>query len=198
MTLGKVRARLLLAGAWLLGATAATTASLLVLGRGIIGPPSQQLTVAAVNRALASEAANRPAAPRGPAASLAPDPSPSRMKISPVRSSPGAGSMRSSQGAGSAGSSSPGNGSAGSAIPGTLLTSSGGNVVAGCAGRGAYLLSWSPQQGYEAAAVVRGPWPVARVTFRSGDSGAVTMKVTCHDGKPAATSPGDSGWQWNG
>ena len=54
-------------GAWLLGAAAATAGSLLAvsaLGQGLAPAPSQQLTVAAVNHALASEAAEA----AGPAA----------------------------------------------------------------------------------------------------------------------------------
>ena len=46
-------------GAWLLGAGTATAGSLLavsLLGQGIADSPGQQLTAAAVNRALAREA----------------------------------------------------------------------------------------------------------------------------------------------
>src|SRR5712691_2938720 len=59
MRLGRMHARFFVGvGAWLLGASAATGGSLLavsVLGQGLAPAPSQQLTVAAVNRALASE-----------------------------------------------------------------------------------------------------------------------------------------------
>lgn len=165
MSLGKVHARILIVGAWLLGTATATGGSLWAishLGQGILGPSSQQLTVAAVNRALASETSE----PATPPAGRPPAPVPESATPFPsARPRP-------------ASSPSP---------SGTLLTSSGGNVVAGCAAAGAYLLSWSPQQGYEANAVVRGPAAAAKVTFQSGQT-AVTMVVTCHAGVPAATT----------
>src|SRR5262249_50078948 len=79
VSLGGVSARIPAgAGACLLGAAAATGGSLLavsLLGRGIIAPAaSRQLTVAAVNRALASGAAE--AAPPSPAATPPAAPSP--------------------------------------------------------------------------------------------------------------------------
>lgn len=163
-----MRARILFgAGAWLLGAVTATGGSLLavsLLGRGIAaGPSQQQLTSEAVNRALASELAERPVSNTGDrpavAASSRPRPRASRPPASP------------------------------SAQPtaGALLTSAGGTVVAGCASGGAYLVSWSPQQGYEATAFVRGPAVHAQVTFRSSWD-TVTMVVTCSSGVPTATS----------
>ncbi len=179
MSLGRVHTRILIAGAWLLGATTATVGSLWAvseLGQGIIGQSSQQLTVAAVNRALASDASDTPGSAPEPSAepspepstrasaSLAPDPSPSRIPSQ-----------------------------AASASSGTLLSSSGGNVVADCASAGAYLLSWSPQQGYAASSVVRGPAAAAKVVFESGQT-AVTMVVTCPGGVPTATTSVSQGW----
>jgi serine/threonine-protein kinase len=76
---------------------------------------------------------------------------------------------------------------------GTVLTSPGGEVVAACQATGAYLVSWSPLQGYEADDVSRGPAATARVTFSAGKS-RVTMTVRCSAGVPSATSttqPGD-------
>jgi len=177
VSLGRVHTRILIVGAWLLGVSTATVGSLWAvseLGQGIIGQSSQQLTVAAVNRALASEAADPPGAPPEPSpdpsthasASLAPDPSPSRI---------------------------PSSHHATASASGTLLTSSGGNVVAGCAGGGAYLMSWSPQQDYAASSVVRGPAAEAKVVFDSGQT-AVTMVVTCHGGVPSAATSVSQGW----
>ena len=56
--MARVHGRIFLAvGAWLLGAGAATGGSLVavsLLGQSLAAPPTQQLTVAAVNRALAN------------------------------------------------------------------------------------------------------------------------------------------------
>ena len=75
---------------------------------------------------------------------------------------------------------------------GTVLTSAGGNVVASCRPAGAYLISWSPRQGYEVDAVTRGPAVTARVIFSpvtvSRSTSEVTMVVSCSAGVPSATS----------
>jgi len=73
---------------------------------------------------------------------------------------------------------------------GTVLTSSGGEVVASCQAAGVYLISWSPLQGYEVDGVARGPAATARVTFASNVS-QVTMVVSCSGGVPSATSTRD-------
>ena len=73
---------------------------------------------------------------------------------------------------------------------GTVLTSQGGTTLAECRSAGAYLVSWSPTQGYEATGVIRGPAATARVIFES-DANSVTMVVSCPDGTagaPAASS----------
>ena len=173
-----MRTRILIGvGAWLLGAAAATGGSLLAvsrLGEGIAASPGQQLTVAMVNKALASESAEAPtpvpsvrlggvATPitRQPPAS--PTPQPATASPSPQSTA------------------------------GTVLTSSGGTVVAGCAPAGAYLQSWSPQQGYEATSVVRGPAATAQVSFKSSQR-TVTMVVSCSDGVPSATTHVKTSW----
>jgi hypothetical protein len=159
------------AGAWLLGAAAATCGSLLavsMLGKGIAATPSQQqLTTAMVNQALAREGAET--ASRLPAPAPAPSPSvrlggvampitratpvPSEAPVSPQA--------------------------------GTLLSSAGGTVVVLCEQAGAYLQSWSPQQGYEANSVVRGPSGGPRVSFITSQR-KVTMLLSCQDGVPKA------------
>ena len=63
----------------------------------------------------------------------------------------------------------------------------GGEVVATCQSGGAYLLSWSPLQGYGVYFVRRGPAATARVSFDSLNF-QVTMIVTCSAGVPTATS----------
>jgi hypothetical protein len=155
------------AGAWLLGAAAATAGSLLVvseLGEGISAPPGQQSTVAAAEQAQASQPAARPfAAPK-------PRPRSSTAGKSGTNTTSGAG--------GTGGAASTG---------GTVLASSGGTVVAQCAPAGAYLVSWSPQQGFQASSVARGPATTARVVFAATAS-RVTMVVSCASGTPTAAT----------
>jgi len=167
-------------GAWLLGVGAATGVSLLAvsaLGQGFAPAPSQQLTVAAVNRALASGAAaeaTQSAAPMPPPVSSSATPlTPPTKKASPRPSaSPPAPAPQPAT---------------------TVLTSVGGTVVAGCQSAGAYLVTWSPAQGYQATHVVRGPAATAKVAF-AGFRKLVTMVVTCSGGAPS-TSTTVSNWR---
>jgi hypothetical protein len=177
-------------GAWLLGAGAATGGSLLavsLLGRGIADSSGQQLTAAAVNRALATEsqeasqpsatATPPPATPRAsrPAAPRLATTRPATARPAPPSITPSATPAATWTPA----SSSP------PAAGGTVLTSSGGTVLAECRSAGAYLVSWSPTQGYEATGVVRGPAATSRVVFES-DANSVTMVVSCPDGTAGA------------
>jgi len=169
--------------AWLLGAATATAGSLLaisLLGQGITGDPGQLLTQDAVTRALASEAAD---------ASSSPVTSPSRQSASP--SAPASASATATPAA--TATSAPAPDPATAAAPaladgGTVLTSAGGEVVASCQPAGAYLISWSPVQGYEVDGVIRGPAVTARVTFNpttvSPTAREVTMVVSCSAGVP--------------
>ena len=78
---------------------------------------------------------------------------------------------------------------------GTVLESSAGSVTATCDAAGAYLLYWSPSQGFWADDVIRGPAVEASVTFR-GSGGALLMRITCTGSTPTArTEPvsGDDG-----
>jgi len=150
------------AGAWLLGAAAATAGSLLVvseLGEGISAPAAEQSNVAAAEQVQAGR----------PAARLSATPTP-RPRSSTGRKSGTAG--------GTGGTASTG---------GTVLTSSGGTVVARCAAASAFLVSWSPQQGFQASSVARGPAITARVVFTTAAS-TVTMAVSCSGGVPAAAT----------
>src|SRR5215475_9169812 len=153
-------------GAWLLGAAAATAGGLYVvseLGHGIsASPTSQQSRVAAAGQAQASQGAPLPSS----------------------SSSPAQGSQRAA--GGRSGTSGGGTGRTAS-TSGTVLSSSGGTVVAQCAAAGAFLLSWSPQQGFTASSVARGPASTARVVFASTAS-TVTMLVSCASGVPAAAT----------
>jgi hypothetical protein len=177
-----VSARFLIGvGAWLLGASAATGGSLLavsLLGRGIVAPaPSQQLTVAGVNRVLASEAASARSSPSptpkpSPSVKPSPVPSPRRLNVKVKPSAPATVAPT------TAPASQPAS---------TVLTSSGGSVVAQCQSAGAYLVSWSPQQGYSAVSVIRGPAAAAQAKFSNGFR-IVIMKVTCSAGVPTAAT----------
>ena len=185
-------------GAWLLGVGAATAGSLLavsLLGQGIATSTSQQLTAAAVSRAIDAEAAETHVPV--PASTSSPGPIPSVTRSSqarPPRGLPENEATPSARASRSRAASSPSAQAAATAVPASAaLSSQGGTVVADCRPGGAYLVSWSPVPGYEAGAVVRGPAATARVTFNSV-ANSVTMMVSCSTGVPAATSTvGDSG-----
>jgi len=175
--------------AWLLGAATATAGSLLaisLLGQGITGNSGQLLTQDAVNNALASEATEA-SPPDSPAATATGKPAMATPTASPsatpatASAAPTAHATPPDQGPGTASASPP------AAGDGTVLTSPGGEVVASCQAAGAYLISWSPLQGYEVDGVARGPAATARVTFASNVS-RVTMVVSCSGGVPSATS----------
>jgi hypothetical protein len=163
-----VHSRILLGvAAWLVGAAAATGGSLLAvsaLGQGM-NPAGEQVSVETVNRALAKEAAERSAAM--PRRSVSPSASPTAPHSPKARHS--------------VPPPSPDTGG------GKVLTSPGGTLVASCAGARAYLVSWSPQQGFGSSDVVRGPATTAQVTFTGGQL-TVTMVVSCDAGAPTATS----------
>jgi len=173
-----MRSRILIAmGAWLFGAVASTTASLYAvdqIGRGLLAQNAKQVSVAMVNAELPHERSGR-----APSASSSPPDSPAPRPSAPART------HRASP--------SP------TADPGQLLTSPDGTVVAVCQPSGAYLEYWSPQQGYEAEHVWRGPQPVASVAF-IGDSQGEIMQVTCSAGQPVKHvlplrwGGGDHGW----
>jgi hypothetical protein len=196
-TLGHVHMRVLAGvGAWLLGVGAATAGSLLavsLLGQGIAASTSQQLTSAAVNNALAAEASEEQGADSATTASPGPSPSATRSdQAQPYRRQPQTGVMPSGQGTArpsrSRPASSPGAQATASAAPtSTVLTSTGGTVVADCRPAGAYLVSWSPAPGYEIGLVVRGPASIAHVAFSSA-ANTVTMMVSCSTGVPTVSN----------
>ncbi|HEX2357516.1 MAG TPA: hypothetical protein VHI50_13800 [Micromonosporaceae bacterium] len=73
----------------------------------------------------------------------------------------------------------------GSSGPEQLLRSDGGFVVARCQGGQAYLVSWTPEQGYEIYDVRRGPASTTSVEFE-GARGHIRLDVTCDNGVPQA------------
>jgi hypothetical protein len=156
------------ASAWLLGAVAATTGSMIAvsaLAHGLLSPQTELLSGTPSN---ADIDAGRSVSPTPPTASPSISPSPSALPIQP---SSGLGPQ------------------AGGAEPPreapTLLTSTDGSVLASCQPGGAYLVYWSPNQGYTADDVFRGPAQVASVTFRN-TAGGVLMRVSCSSGIPVA------------
>ena len=180
-------------GAWLIGVGAATAGSLLavsLLGQGIATNTSQQLTAAAVQNALAAEAGDTHGA--NPATSASPSPAPSTARphqpqIAQILA-PQTEATPSARASKSRAASSPSAQATATAAPSpTVLSSQGGTVVADCRPGGAYLVSWSPNPGYESGTVIRGPTTMAQVTFNS-TANSVTMMVSCSAGLPTAIS----------
>lgn len=108
------------------------------------------------------------------AAQISPAPSPDDDSPSPAVS-------RSARPSHSAGSPSP----AASPVQRTF-TFSVGSVTAECDGDQAYLLSWSPAQGYRADDVRRGPAPIVQVRFESLTREPAIV-VRCVAGVPRAS-----------
>jgi hypothetical protein len=158
-------------GAWLLGAVTATTGSMIAvneLAHGLLGPQTQQVGGATVSADLDAGAGSP-----SPSLAAVAGPSPGSTRAPKIRhsSSPAASAS----------------GVAAQDPAGTLLVSGDGSVMATCQSGGAYLLYWSPDQGFQADDVYRGPAAVATVTFRGPTASAsVVMRVTCPAGTPVA------------
>jgi len=168
-------------GAWVLGAVTATTGSMIAVGQlanGLLGTQAQQL-------GGSTSSADLDAGQASPTPALSPTPTASPSVSSVAATVTPAVSATSASGAAAAGSVAP-----------TLLTSTDGSVLATCQSGEAYLVYWSPAQGYSADDVTRGPADEARVTF-SNESGGVSMRVYCSSGTPVAhlywLTPGPSG-----
>ena len=153
------------AGAWLLGAVAATAGSLYAvdqLGQGLFEQHTKPFSVAMVNAELAQDGASGPAPTPTPSQSPSPAPKAShsaqKARPAPTRRAAKPVTRNASK----------------------LLTSAGGTAVASCGPGGAYLQYWSPNpsQGFETHNVVRGPAAVASVTFTSNSS-EIVLRVTC-------------------
>jgi hypothetical protein len=173
-----VRARILIAvAAWLLGAATATGGCLLAVsllgdGFGVTGSSGQQLTAAGVNGALAAAERQSASAP-GATPSRAAHARPVTRRPRTARPTPTPTSTPTP---------------AQSTTPaGTPFSSQGGTVVATCESAGAYLLTWSPAQGYQVDRYVQGPAAVASVRFWS-NSLAVTMSISCQGGTPVSST----------
>ncbi|MPZ25235.1 MAG: hypothetical protein GEV12_01970 [Micromonosporaceae bacterium] len=76
------------------------------------------------------------------------------------------------------------------------LRSQAAQLVASCAGAGAYLETWSPNPGYRVDEVVRGPAPQALLWVESDSFEDVQILVQCEGGEPVMTElvePDDHG-----
>ena len=171
-----MRLRVLLGvGAWLLGAVSATAGSLYAvgqLGAGLLTEPTKQLSVAVVNADLARVRHARENSQRA-----VQPPSPSTTRVHRHRPKPQPRPARTTS------TPAPSPGAAPSSAAAIVLTSPDGSAAAVCEPSGAYLVYWSPEPGFEADDVVRGPAAVASVVF-SNDSGGILMRVVCRDGDP--------------
>jgi len=166
---GRVR-RVVASGlAWTVGATAAVAVGLIALS--LIGPG---LGVRPLD-SLATDPGGQPVAQDLPTSAV-PVPSASRPAAS-GRQTPKPGTTPNPGTSISATRSDP----SPSADMARLLSSPGGNVFAQCTAGGAYLVSWSPAQGYRIGDVRRGPAAVAHVAFSSRRD-VVTVWVDCFSG----------------
>ena len=163
-----MRSRLLIGvTGWLLGAVTATAGSLYAvdqLGEGLLAQHTKRVSVAMVNRELAQEGSERPTPP----ATRPPSPSPSQ--------SPSASSAASTRAARTVPGAQPQRHPPASTT--RVLDTAGGQAEAECKQGDAYLVYWSPGQGYDIHDLRRGPAPVASVTFTNA-SGGVVLRVTC-------------------
>ncbi len=166
-------------GAWVLGAAAATTGSMIAvnqLAHGLLGQQAQQMTEANLS-VNAVNAPDRPA-PSGTLSQAADDSEDSGRRSAAKAAGPAAVTPSPSQ-----------------SLTGKWLQTPGGSVMAVCEAAGAYLLAWSPNQGFEADDWNRGPAAVASVIFQ-GAASSVDVRVSCMGGSPVAHTshlPPDNG-----
>ncbi|MCW2918163.1 MAG: hypothetical protein JWN52_6231 [Actinomycetia bacterium] len=148
-------------------AIAAGTAAISVLGEGITDRTVKPMTSAEVQRALAEPYQGLSTAPL-PSPAPSPSFSPSRRSSSahPVTAGP-APRMTTPQAAGMTSS----------------LASVGGDVIVRCVRGSAYLISWTPAQGYATGSVGRGPAVQVSIRFQAPGR-QVTMIMSCRNGQP--------------
>jgi hypothetical protein len=144
---------------WLLAAALAVVAGLLavsLLGTGITSGQTHSLSHAAITQALA-RAPNHPSTAPTPSTSSSPPAPPSRS------SSRATGHKQDTR----------------------ALGSPGGSIIARCSGKTAYLVSWSPRQGFETDDHIRGPARTTFIKFDAEDFDTYTT-VSCRNGIPVA------------
>jgi hypothetical protein len=165
-------------GAWLLGAAAATGGSMIAvnqLAHGLLGPQTQQLTQA--NLSINPDAARDQAAP-----SPTPSATPSRATDESARRHHDSSRRRAAVKPAKSPAALP---SPSQSVTGKWLQSPDGSVLAVCQAAGAYLQLWTPDQGFHADDVNRGPAAVASVTFE-GPASELNLQVSCVSGTPVA------------
>lgn len=140
-------------------AVAAGAAAISVLAEGITDRAVKPMTSDEVQRALA-QPYQSPSAASSPSASLS---SPVTAGPAPRATAPRAGAITRS------------------------LASAGGDVTVRCDRGSAYLISWTPAQGYGTGYAGRGPADRVSVRFQAGGR-QVTMVITCRDGQPVLDS----------
>ncbi|MGI8334495.1 PASTA domain-containing protein [Actinomadura scrupuli] len=136
-------------------AVAAGAVAITVLGEGITDRAGQPMTSADVQRALA-QPYQSPSAASSPLSSVSP---PVAAGPAPRTTAPQAGGVTRG------------------------LASAGGDVIARCDHGSAYLISWTPAQGYGTGYAGRGPADRVTVRFQGGGR-QVTMVIVCRDGQP--------------
>jgi hypothetical protein len=188
-------------GAWFLGVTAATSLSLIAvahLGTDLTGTQGSTLSTSDVDRALAGARSAPPSESPSDGSTTGSPPAAQAGPTSP--STPSASSPTASDSAGAAptaSSTSPSHtsGSASSSAADSQngwstkrrLSGRGGQVVAECQGSLAYLISWSPAQGFQVGPVQRGPARSATVVFVDDDlRQPAPIRVFCVNGTPNA------------
>ncbi|GAA1990142.1 hypothetical protein [Catenulispora subtropica] len=190
-------------GAWFIGATTATCLSLFAisfLDTDVAGTQGTTLSAQDVTRALSSAASVTPpsSTPSGPGAA-APDAS---GPAAPSTSSPLNGSTAAPSSAsplsptGQPPTSAPSSASTSQAMASAKrrISGHGGQVEAQCQGSLAYLVSWTPAQGFHAGPVQRGPARYAAAVFVDDAlQRPWTLHVSCLNGTPTAVS-GDDDW----
>lgn len=159
-----VRRTLASLGAWAAGASVAVAVGILALSLIGGGLASGEVRPVPEDGPVAAAPSPSPSPPVSPSITLAPPLTKSAPVAPPsVAPSPTSGPTR-------------------------QLASLGGTVIARCVGPSAYLVSWSPAQGYEADEVHRGPGRVASVVFQ-GDGQRVWLGVHCVAGIPERIPP---------
>ncbi|WP_428961678.1 septum formation initiator [Micromonospora fluostatini] len=170
------RRTLLAAVGWLATAVLATglgLGAIRLVGEGIAGTPGGVLSQEEVARALASPVPSAPAVPGPSTGPGGPTTGPSGTPQSPTVAPSATPSVTP-----------PVTPSASPAGSRRVLVVTGGSAVAECRpGGAAYLVAWTPAQGYRTVEFERGPDDDVEVTF-AGPGGEHELQVECVGGEP--------------